>query len=107
MQDDIKLKSHLIKIEKGNASKRILVISINRKVKHIYTLSVSGDLEDKHVIAYHEKTDRILSRLSARSDTTVEELSLQELLEEAIFATRKSISIAIFKKVREYLFEEA
>jgi len=100
------LKSYLIIIEKGDANKRILVLGVNNRVKHIYTLSVEGDLEDKHVISYHEKTTRIISRLKARKDTTVKELSLKELLEEAVFATRKSISLAIFKKVREYIFKE-
>lgn len=106
MQEGADLKSYLITIEKGEARKRILVIGVNGRVKHIYTLSVKGDLEDKHVISYHEKADRITSRLSARKDTEVVELSLEELLEEAVFATRKSISIAIFKKIREYIFKE-
>jgi len=100
------LKSYLIIIEKGDANKRILVLGVNNRVKHIYTLSVEGDLEDKHVISYHEKTSRIVSRLKARKDTTVKRLTLKESLEEALFATRKSISLAIFKKVREYIFKE-
>lgn len=100
------LEFYAITIFGENSKKEILAISYKNKIKHIYTLNVEGDLENKHVIKYHEKTSRIVSRLKARKNTELEKIDVSQALTKALFATRQSIALSIFRKLRSYVREE-
>jgi len=87
-------------------NKEIIFFTADNEVKHVFTTSLtSEELGDKHVIDYHESEDRVVSRLKSRDDTQIEELCLDEVLIEALKATRTSLGIAIFKKIKTY-YEE-
>lgn len=97
------MNCYKIQVRKNSDRKEILAICIEKEVKHIFTLNTDRNLGDTHVIEYHESETRIVSRLKARSNCSINLISVKEALYEAALATRTSIGTTIFKKLRYYI----
>ncbi len=99
------MNCYKIQVRKNSSRKEILAICIEKEVKHIFTLKTDEHLGSKHVIGYHESESRVTSRLNAKSNCTIEKISIKDAMYEGALATRASVGTSIFKKLRYYIQE--
>ena len=96
-------KFYEIIVSDNRGEKTILMMTLDDRVKHIYTTKLTSDrLSDKHPVEYGERISRVLSRLSAKDDTEIYRINLEDVLLHAYIANRTSVAVSILKKLRSY-----
>lgn len=93
----------IVKKEGMENGKTILVITDDDIVSHIYTVSVaSSRVATKKPVSYDERIKRVISRLGAKDNVEIYNITRQQALELAFQASRTSVAVSILKKMRSY-----
>lgn len=97
------IKYYKVLVKKDKAQKKILVLTKDNEVSHIYTIDVSGvEVALKKPVHYKEEIERVYSRLNAQNAVNIEEITYLEALDCAFRASRTSVACSILKKMRSY-----
>jgi hypothetical protein len=103
----MELKYYEVRVTDNAGYKLVLVVAVDDIIKHIYTIDVTSDrLCEKRPVHYNEDIQRALYRVSARSDTEIYRITLQDALYKAYIANRTSVAVSILKKLRAYRRKE-
>lgn len=94
--------------------KVVLVISVDGKAAHIYTLrgtagapnllAIGQDIDD--VITYWESVESNCLRLEKEVDFVAEGISIDQAVMELISANRLGVALAGIKQIRHYLLKK-